>query len=210
MRKKGLLFILLLALLVTLALTVSCVSKNSETLPSDCGNDQVSTRRPQIANWLAKKDEVIESGRRFDLIMSGWFTPEEAEQIREQNPEAKLLAGLSVNFVWANSNWMTFLETVASYDRTQPLKIEEGVYLRTPAGEKCPFGWASDEWEHEEIYAMDPRNEDWQELIISFYKVLLDQEQHDGIIVDMFKPVNTVYQVNNRVITVFCSPHMRG
>jgi hypothetical protein len=188
MRKRGLLFLLLLGLLAaTLASTVACVSKNSETLPDNSGNVSriPNTRRPQIASWLAKKDELIESGKRFDLVMSGWFTPKEAEQIREQNPKAKLLAGLSVSFVWANRDWMTFLETVASYDRAQPLKIEECMYLRTPTGEKCPFGWASSEWGHEEIYAVDPRNEDWQELITSFYKVLLDQEQHDGIIVDM-------------------------
>jgi hypothetical protein len=32
---------------------------------------------------------------------------------------------------------------------------------------------------------MDPRNAEWIELITSFYKTVLDQPQHDGIIVDM-------------------------
>ena len=59
------------------------------------------------------------------------------------------------------------------------------MYLKDSNSEKCPFGWASEEWGQEEIYAMDPRNEEWVELIKSFYKNVLDQPQHDGIIVDM-------------------------
>ena len=43
------------------------------------------------------------------------------------------------------------------------------MYLHTPDGERCGFGWESEEWQHEEIYAMDPRNPEWVELIISFY-----------------------------------------
>ena len=30
---------------------------------------------PKIASWLAKKEELIESGKPYDLVMSGWFTP---------------------------------------------------------------------------------------------------------------------------------------
>jgi hypothetical protein len=42
-----------------------------------------------------------------------------------------------------------------------------------------PPGWG------DEIYAMDPRHEDWRELILSFYEVVGGQPQHDGVIVDM-------------------------
>ena len=59
------------------------------------------------------------------------------------------------------------------------------MYLKNPDGSKCAFGWASGEWEHEEIYSMDPRDSGWRELILSFYENVLEQPQHDGIIVDM-------------------------
>jgi hypothetical protein len=148
---------------------------------------------PKIASWLAKKDEIIASQKPYNLIMSGWFTPEEASQIRSLNPEAILLAGLTINWVWDNPDWMTFLTTIASYGKKVPLAITEEVplaitedmYLHEPGGERCAFGWASASWGQEEIYAMDPRNPEWIELIISFYKNVLDQPQHDGIIIDM-------------------------
>ncbi len=140
---------------------------------------------PKIASWLAKKDEIIQSKKPYSLVMAGWFTPEEANQIKSQTPNSLLLAGLSTNWIWGNKDWMEFLETVASHGKEVPLEITESMYLKTPSGEKCAFGWASEEWGHEEIYSMDPRSQEWKELIISFYKNVLDQPQHDGIIVDM-------------------------
>lgn len=139
---------------------------------------------PKIASWLAKKDEIIASDKPYDLVMSGWFVPEEADQIRANNPDALLLGGLSANWIWANEDWLYFLETIASYGR-EPLTISEDMYLRNPDGSRCAFGWASEKWDQEEIYAMDPRSEEWIELITAFYKNVLDQPQHDGIIVDM-------------------------
>jgi len=128
---------------------------------------------PKIASWLAKKDEIIDSGKPFDLVMTAWVTPEEASGIR------KILAGLTVNWILDNEGWKTFLETVSGNE------IKEGMYLKNPNGTKCAFGWESEEWAHEEIYAMDPSSPEWKELILSFYKNVLDQPQHDGIIVDM-------------------------
>ena len=140
---------------------------------------------PKIASWLAKKEEIIRSRKPYDFVMSGWFTPEEARKIRAQSPNVKLLAGLSFNWVWDNKEWMKFLTTVANYGKKNRIKIKENMYLKKPNGQRCAFGWASGGWGHEEIYAMDPRNSDWIDLITSFYKTILDQPQHDGIIVDM-------------------------
>jgi hypothetical protein len=117
--------------------------------------------------------------------MTAWFTSEEAEEIRAQNPNVKLLAGLSVNWVWDNPDWMMLLETIANYGKEEPIEIKDSMYLKKPGGERCAFGWASEEWGHEEIYAMDPRNSEWIELITSFYKTILEQPYHDGIIVDV-------------------------
>ena len=140
---------------------------------------------PKIASWLAKKEELIESQKPFDLVMSGWFTPEEAEDLRENNPDVLILAGLTTTWVWDNENWMNFLLVIANYGRETPLEITEDMYLHDAEGARCDFGWASEEWDQEEIYAMDPRNPQWVELVTSFYEMVLDQPQHDGIIVDM-------------------------
>jgi len=142
-------------------------------------------RTPKIVSWLAKKEEIIRSRKPYDFVMTAFFTPEEAKKIRAQSPNVKLLAGLSLNWVWDNKGWMKFLTTVANYGKKRPIKIKEDMYLRRPDGKRCAFGWASGAWGHEEIYAMDPRNSDWVEFIVSFYKTILDQPQHDGIIVDM-------------------------
>lgn len=141
--------------------------------------------RPRIASWLAKKDGIIASGKPYVLVMSAWFTPEEAAAIHQNNPDARLLAGLTLTWTWDNPEWMTFLETIASYGHPAPLRVTEAMYLHEPDGSRCPFGWASEEWGQQEIYAMDPRNEDWVNLILSFYGTVLAQPQHDGIIVDM-------------------------
>ena len=140
---------------------------------------------PKIASWLAKKDEIIASKKPYDLVMTAWFTPEEAAMIKSQNPDAVLLAGLTVNWVWDNQGWMTFLVTIANYGREKPFNIDEEMYLHHPDGSRCAFGWASEEWGQEEIYAMDSRNPEWVELITTFYKHVLEQPQHDGIIIDM-------------------------
>lgn len=140
---------------------------------------------PKIASWLAKKDEIISGKHPYDLIMTAWFTPEEAKKIKEANPNAKILAGLSANWVWDNLDWMTFLITAANYGKKEQIEITEEMYLHKPNGERCAFGWASEKWGQEEIYAMDPRNDKWVELITSFYKNVLDQATHDGVIFDM-------------------------
>ncbi len=140
---------------------------------------------PKIASWLAKKEELIESGKPFDLVMTAWFTPEEAAQLRDNNPDALLLAGLTTTWVWDNEGWMSFLVTIANYGHDKSMEITEDMYLHDEAGERCGFGWASEEWNQGEIYAMDPRNPDWVELVVSFYENVLAQPQHDGIIVDM-------------------------
>ncbi|MCB2171325.1 putative glycoside hydrolase family 15 protein [archaeon] len=140
---------------------------------------------PKIASWLAKKEELIESGKPYDLVMAGWFTPEEAEQFRETNPDVILLAGLTTTWVWDNPDWMSFLVTVANYGMDTPVEINEDMYLHDTEGERCGFGWASEEWNQEEIWAMDPRDPEWFDLITTFYSVVLDQPQNDGIIVDM-------------------------
>jgi hypothetical protein len=140
---------------------------------------------PKIASWLAKKDELIESGKPYDLVMAGWFTPEEAAQFRENNPDVLLLAGLTTTWVYDNEDWMSFLVTVANHGRDEAIEITEEMYLHDSEGERCAFGWASEEWGHGEIYAMDPRNEDWASLVVNFYETVLAQPSHDGIIVDM-------------------------
>ncbi len=189
---------LLLGIMLVFLLLPGCTSEETplpkpETLPEISYEPespepevlQQEDEYPKIASWLAKKDEIIASKKPFSLLMAGWFTPEEAEQIRAQDNDAKLLAGLTTNWIWENEDWMEFMETVASYGKDEPHKITESMYLKTPTGEKCAFGWASEEWGHEEIYAMDPRNPEWKSLVVSFYATLLEQPQHDGIIVDM-------------------------
>ncbi|TRO49394.1 hypothetical protein E2P65_01190 [Candidatus Bathyarchaeota archaeon] len=143
------------------------------------------TNYPKISSWLAKKDELLQSGKPYCLVMAGWFTPEEAAQFRENNPDVKLLAGLTTTWVWDNEDWMRFLVTIANYGRDEAIEITEEMYLHDSEGERCAFGWESEEWGHEEIYAMDPRNEDWVNLVANFYETVLAQPTHDGIIVDM-------------------------
>jgi len=140
---------------------------------------------PKTAIWLAKKEEVIQSQKPYSLVMTAWFTPEEAGQVRAQNPDSLLLAGLTTNWILDHEGWKEFLLTVASHNKDEPYALTDEMYLKNSSGEKCAFGWASEEWGHEEIYSMDPRNPEWRELILAFYSTVLEQPQHDGIIVDM-------------------------
>ncbi len=181
--------ILLYIVIIGFVLTCGC-TQPQEDVGNGADQDtrsltEMDTAPPRIASWLAKKDEISSSGNSYDLVMTGWFTPDEAMAIRASNPDAILLAGLTTSWVWANDDWITFLETVASYGRDEELRITDDMYLKKPDGSKCAFGWASEEWGHEEIYAMDPRDPEWAKLITSFYKTVLEQPQHDGIIVDM-------------------------
>lgn len=142
---------------------------------------------PRIASWLSKKDELIGSGRPFTLIMTAWVTPEEASAFRKNAPSATILAGLTLNWVYDNPEWMTFLETIASVET--PHKVTDDMYLKG-GGKRCAFGWASEEWGQQEIYAMDPRNPGWRALVLAAYKTLLEQPQHDGVIIDMLLDVS--------------------
>ncbi len=175
--------------------TPSPAAAVSASLPATSAAVEATTggktsRTPKIASWLAKVDEIIASQKPYDLVMSGWFTAEQAAQIKKQNPDAIILAGISVNWVWDNQDWMAFLTYIASYGREVPFTVKEDMYLHQPDGSRVAFGWASGEWGHEEIYAMDPRNPDWVNLITAFYKNVLGQPQHDGIIVDMVLEVS--------------------
>ena len=58
----------------------------------------------KINSWLAKKGDLIESGKPYDLVMTGWFASEEASQLEALNPDVVLLAGLSATWVWDNED----------------------------------------------------------------------------------------------------------
>jgi hypothetical protein len=165
---------------IALILIGGCMESN-QPLPE-------SPDYPKIASWLSQKDRLLESGKPYDLIMTGWVTPEEAERFKEMNPRVIILAGLTVNWIYDDPGWKTLLETLASADGTQRT-IREDMVLKNQQG-TCAFGWASDEWGHQEIYAMDPRNEAWRELVLAAYKTILEQPQHDGVIVDMLLDVS--------------------
>lgn len=170
--------------LLIFILFTGCDSNHDEEIPVG-QSIGITQSFPKIASWLAKKDAIIDSGRAYNLIMTGWVTPEEAESLRSNSSVVKIYAGLSCNWIFADEEWLKFLTTVASYGKDIPLEIKGSMYLRDRNGDKCAFGWASEVWGHEEIYAMDPRSTEWVELIVAFYKNVLAQPQHDGIIVDM-------------------------
>jgi hypothetical protein len=168
----------LIPVLIAVFVCASCVNQVEE--PS---SEHVHTN-PKISSWLAKKDQLIESGKPYSLIMTSWVTPEEAERFKNANPDVIILAGVTVNWIYDNREWRQFLEIIASGDGT-PRRITESMFLKRPDGSKCAFGWASQEWGHQEIYAMDCRNQEWIQLIVAAYKTILEQPQHDGVIVDM-------------------------
>jgi hypothetical protein len=163
-------------------LLMGCIGQAEEP-PFSPGN------YPKVASWLSKKEELISSEKPFSLVMTGWVTPEEAQEFRGMNPSVIILAGVSVNWIYDNREWRQFLETIASADGT-PRILEETMFLRKPDGQKCEFGWASEEWGHQEIYAMDPRDPEWIDLILATYKTILEQPQHDGVIIDMVLDVS--------------------
>jgi hypothetical protein len=165
-------------MIIVLILIASCIERDQSSISG----------YPKIASWLSQKDQLIASGNPYDLIMTGWVTPEEAEKFKKINPDVIILAGLTVNWVYDNTDWRTFLETIASADGTQRT-IQDSMFLKNKAG-RCAFGWASAQWGHQEIYAMDPRNEEWIHLVLAAYKTILEQPQHDGVIVDMLMNVS--------------------
>ena len=144
-----------------------------------------SPQYPKIASWVAKKDEIIKSKKPYDFIMADWFTVEEAQMIRDQNPNVKILAGAAISWVNEDINFINYIEVLGNLGTSKKIKIDDEMYLKKPNGEKCPFGWASDEFQQQEFYVMDPRNPQWIELMTSFYKNILTQPHHDGITFDM-------------------------
>ena len=183
----------LICLLSTGNVLTGCGNTQTEEAPVEQTVEPASTEQPvevkaqfpKIASWLAKKEQLVLSGKPYSLVMTGWVTPEEAASLRENNPAVQIYAGLTCNWVFDNDEWMEFLTVIASYGRETPFEVKESMYLKNGDGTRCAFGWASEEWGHEEIYAMDPRNTDWIEMITAFYRNVLEQPQHDGIIVDM-------------------------
>ena len=150
---------------------------------------KTTSRSPRLGLWLAKKGELIEhESAAFDLVMTAWFEPGEAADIRERHPSAKLLAGLSLNWVSSDPEWQTLLITVANGgDPSGSLQITEDMFLKIDENDdgildnRCAFPG----WDDPAIYAMDPRHPGWQELVLSYYAVIASQPQHDGVIIDM-------------------------
>ncbi|MFO8009806.1 MAG: putative glycoside hydrolase [Dehalococcoidia bacterium] len=192
--------VILLSLLMVIILAATCAGcgEESETPATSPASSEepattsppgeeptTSSDYPRIASWLAKKDQIIESGKPYDLVMTALFMPDEAGKIREANPDVKLLAGFTTNWVWQNEAWIQTLLNVANHGSEKTFELTDDMYLRKPGGDRCPFGWESESWGQEEIYSMDPTNPEWVELITTFYKTLLEQPQHDGIVIDM-------------------------
>lgn len=175
-----LLFVLLLLIMYSCSENPAAPNDDSGTTPS---------RNARLGLWLAKKDELIKhESAAFDLVMTAWFEPGEAAHIRERHPSAKLLAGLSLNWVSSDPEWQTLLVTVAnSGDPGGPLQITDDMFLKVDENNdgildsRCAFPG----WDDPAIYAMDSRHPGWQELILSYYDVAASQPQHDGVIIDM-------------------------
>lgn len=180
-------FIGILSLIIAILLLVFLLGQEKKMIPNDKDIFQITIKEEnvRIASWLAKKDDVLSSGKPYDLIMTGWVTPEEAVQLKSMNPDMLILAGLTVSFVYDEAEWMALLSSVANYGKANPIKITEDMYLTDNNKNRCAFGWKSEEFSTEEIYAMDPRNEKWKSLVVSFYEQVLNQPHHDGIIIDM-------------------------
>ena len=114
--------------------------------------------------WLAKKSELIEhESAAFDLVMTAWFEPGKAVDIRERHPSTKLLAGLSLNWVSSDPEWQTLLVTVANGgDPDGPYQITEDMFLKYDENSdgildsRCAFPG----WDDPAIYAMDPGTPD--------------------------------------------------
>jgi len=179
-------FTIFLIIILIQAILFGCRGNPEETSKSNAINP---IRSPHLAIWLAKKNELIEhDSAAYDLVMSAWFEPQESEEIRARHPSAKLLAGLSLNWISSDPEWQTLLVTVANGgDPNGPLQITEDMYLKIDENgdgvldSRCSFPG----WEDPEIYAMDPRHIGWQELILSYYEISASQVQHDGVIIDM-------------------------
>jgi hypothetical protein len=150
--------------------------------------DGATDRSLRLALWLAKKEELLaHPTASYDLVMTSWFEPEEAEALRVRRPSTKLLAGLSHTWIWlGDPEWVRFLLTVANGgDPNGPLQITEDMYLMFDddgdgvLDRRCTLpGWP-------EVYAMDPRHPGWRELILAFYENVANQLQHDGVIIDI-------------------------
>jgi hypothetical protein len=88
-------FLVLLLFILFLTLAHSC--RGNQAAPNE-DNSTTPNRNARLGLWLAKKDELIEhESAAFDLVMTAWFEPDEAADIRKRHPSAKLLAGLSLN-----------------------------------------------------------------------------------------------------------------
>ncbi len=181
-----------LMFIILLAIILGC--REISTLPTQQASIQPTEDRigsvdgtPRLALWLAKKNELIgHENARYDLVMTGWFEQAEADIIKSRNPLTKLLAGLSLTWIWDDPGWLGFLITVANGGNSNgPLQITDDMYLRVDdngdgtADRRCsPPGW-------EKIYAMDPRHPGWRKLILAFYETVAEQPQHNGVIADM-------------------------
>ncbi len=170
-------------IVVLCLLIAGCAS--TSTGPGDITDDD--TRDTRLALWLAKKAELIaHADAEFDLVLSGWFEQSEADAILDRNPNAKLLAGLTVAWILDDPAWQGLLVTVANGgDPNGPLQITDDMYLMYDSNEDgeldthcSPPGW-------DDILAMDPRHPGWRQLVLSFYGVVGAQPQHDGVVIDM-------------------------
>ena len=166
------------------ALLVGC-----DDNPADPGNgtEKPDLPTPRLALWLAKKPELLAHDQaRYDLVMTGWFEPGEAQDIRTATPSANLLAGLTHTWVMDDPGWQGLLVTVANGgDPNGPLQITEDMYLKfdDDADGQLDRHCSLPGWEN--ILAMDPRHPGWRALVLSFYQTVGQQAHHDGAVVDM-------------------------
>jgi hypothetical protein len=181
---KRILFFLLAALLV------GCESNPTD--PENGTEDPTSptsptSPTPRLALWLAKKPELMAHDQApYELVMSGWFEPTEAQDIRAATPSAQLLAGLTHTWVLDDPGWQGLMLSVANGgDPNGPLQITDDMFLKFDddadglLDRHCSLpGW-------DDILAMDPRHPGWRTLVLSFYQTVGQQTHHDGAVVDM-------------------------
>lgn len=177
----------LFTVLILLILVASGCGNNATEPEPDENPNLSSERSPKLALWLAKKNELIDhSEAGYDLVMSGWFQPDEADLIKAGYVDSRLLAGLTHTWVFDDLGWQTLFVTVANGgDPNGPLQITDDMFLMFDDNDDgnldrhCSLpGWP-------DILAMDPRHTGWQALVQAFYTTVGQQSHMEGVIVDM-------------------------
>jgi hypothetical protein len=150
-----------------------CFGNTDNKQPENPSDEEIQSSFPHLAVYVYNGQDLLDvEDAKYDIIYSTDINQEEADLLKERNPDTIILYQSPVSYM--------FDSAIPVIEATTGMNITDDFWLKNTAGQRCGYGWTP------EIYAVDLSNPENIEIISLFFSNVLEyQSQYAGLFFDV-------------------------